>query len=174
MTEQLAPERRRQNSEEDDNMTMKRDAGSWVRRIALSVAVLALLGLASAPDGRAQALADVAWRGHGVEHWRHGDIRSFHERDLGHWRGGRWFHGDHLGRLGWWWIVDGTWFSYPAPIYPYPDPYLPSAVVAQTPPPASAPAYWYYCASVKTYYPYVTACPEGWMQVVPRTTPQGE
>lgn len=61
--------------------------------------------------------------------------------------------------------------------YPYPDSYLPSAVIAGAPAPAptqSAPQYWYYCASVQTYYPYVAECPEGWTPVVPQTTPPGE
>jgi hypothetical protein len=44
MTEKRAPERRRQNSEENDNMTMKRDAGSWVERdLANSIVYLCAL-----------------------------------------------------------------------------------------------------------------------------------
>jgi len=66
--------------------------------------------------------------------------------------------------------VDGEWYFYPTPIYPYPDPYVPPGVVVAAPPapPAPAPAqYWYYCPSAKAYYPYVSACPEGWTPVVP-------
>src|SRR4051812_41303931 len=46
---------------------------------------------------------------------------------------------------------------YYAPAYYYPPP-----VVA-----APAPAYWYYCAPLATYYPYVQDCPGGWQAVTP-------
>ena len=51
------------------------------------------------------------------------------------------------------------------------------AQIAETPPPAAAPAgapasgNWYYCESSKTFYPYVSTCPEGWKQV-PATPPR--
>jgi hypothetical protein len=99
------------------------------------------------------------WGHYGPEHWDgrsgwgwHGDVES--------WHGGHWFHGDHLGRLGWWWVVGDGWYFYPAPVYPYPDPY------------AVAPSanYWYYCASAGVYYPYVSQCPEGWQPVMPEAS----
>jgi hypothetical protein len=97
-----------------------------------------------------------------------GDARHFHEVIVPRWRTGRWIHGDHLGRAGWWWVVEGEWYFYPAPIYPYPDPYVPPGVVVAAPPAPPAPVqYWYYCASSQTYYPYVSACSEGWTPVVP-------
>jgi hypothetical protein len=37
--------------------------------------------------------------------------------------------------------------------------------------PPSSPGTWYYCASAKAYYPYVTECKEGWRSV-PATPPQ--
>jgi len=99
--------------------------------------------------------------------------QRFREQDLRQWHGGHWVHDRHAGRLGWWWVVGGAWYFYPAPVYPYPDPYVPPTV-APPAPPASAPTqYWYYCARARAYYPYVTSCPEGWMQVVPPpTTPR--
>ena len=104
----------------------------------------------------------------------HGHIERFHERDFHVWREGRWEHRDHDGRYGWWWLAAGSWYFYPSPIYPYPDPYAPPVVVA--PPVVSAapaaapppPQYWYYCDSAGGYYPYVPACPSGW-RVVPAT-----
>ena len=41
--------------------------------------------------------------------------------------------------------------------------------VIQAPPPPPQPQnrYWYYCASSRQYYPYVSFCPEGWQQVLP-------
>jgi outer membrane protein OmpA-like peptidoglycan-associated protein len=50
--------------------------------------------------------------------------------------------------------------------------YPPPAAVYEPPPEAvdqAPPAYWYYCGSAKTYYPYVGSCPEGW-QAVPAQT----
>jgi len=96
--------------------------------------------------------------------WR-GDIRHFHERDLRVWHGGRWVHGRHDGRLGWWWVVGSIWYFYPAPVYPYPNPYQPPTVIATAGPPAPAAGYWYYCRSAGSYYPYVAVCPESWTRV---------
>ena len=106
--------------------------------------------------------------GHGPR-W-HGEIGRFHDHDLGLWRGGRWTHGRHDGRLGWWWVVAGLWYFYPSPVYPYPDPYQPPVVLqpAQTP----ASQYWYYCADPAGYYPYVAQCRVNWKQV-PASPPPG-
>lgn len=38
------------------------------------------------------------------------------------WAEGYWWRGDRDGRFGWWWVVDGGWYFYPAPVYPYPAP----------------------------------------------------
>lgn len=116
----------------------------------------------------------VADRGHDDRHYSHGDhwhgdIRYFHVHDYPRWREGRWYHGRHGGAWGWWWIAADSWYLYPAPIYPYPDPYEPPVVVQpQSAPPANLPAppqNWYYCRSTRAYYPYVSTCPEGWQAV---------
>jgi hypothetical protein len=57
-------------------------------------------------------------------------------------------------------VVGPTWYYYPAPIYPYPDPAVSPLYV---PGPAQ---YVYYCPSFAAYYPQVTACPGGWIQVL--------
>lgn len=99
-----------------------------------------------------------------------GDIRHFNERDIELWRGGRWVHGWHIGHGGWWWIAGGVWYSYLAPVYPYPDPYQPPVMIEQQPPvavtPANSPAttatqYWYHCGNPEGYYPYVPQCSTG-------------
>ena len=117
-----------------------------------------------------------------ADHWR-GDIRLFHDRDFDHWRGGYWHHGRHGGRLGWWWVVGGLWYFYPAAVYPYPDPYQPPVVMVERPPtvvapapvappaPVAAPQYWYYCQNPQGYYPYVAQCGSLW-QKVPAGSPQ--
>ncbi len=61
------------------------------------------------------------------------DFRSFSPFELSLWAGGGWFHEWHEGRPGWWWVVDGMWYWYPEPVYPYPT-YV-SEPVAMTPPP---------------------------------------
>jgi hypothetical protein len=100
---------------------------------------------------------------HGDDFRRHGafrdhDIRRFHDHDFDVWRGGHWIHGRHDGRRGWWWIVGPSWYFYPAPIYPYPDPLVP----AYAAPGASA---WYFCPPAQAYYPYVPTCPVPWQAV---------
>jgi len=111
----------------------------------------------------------------------HGDIRGFEHHDLGHWRDGRWRHGWHDGRIGWWWVLGGIWYFYPAPVYPYPDPYTPPIVVQSQPPVVviqpppvmaapQAPQTWYYCEPSRAYYPYVSTCPSGW-KAVPAAPP---
>ncbi len=141
-----------------------------VMRLVL-VALIAMSAMAR------PAAADERAHRRGFERERHeawrGDIHRFHEHDLGLWRGGHWYKGRHLGRRGWWWIVGGVWYFYPAPVYPYPDPYLPPVVVAP-PAPAPAPAqqYWYYCSNPAGYYPYVARCATAW-QPVPANPPPG-
>jgi hypothetical protein len=55
--------------------------------------------------------------------------------------------------------------SYWAPGYYSPPVYSPPTTVYAEPDPAQ---YWYYCTDPQGYYPYVTDCPSGWLQVVPR------
>jgi len=71
-----------------------------------------------------------------------------------------------------------AWYSYSLPPgYYYEDatgygaPPSSTLYVEQSRVPAAAaqePAYWYYCAESKTYYPYVEECPGGWQTVTPQ------
>ncbi len=134
-----------------------------------------LLGLAAGVAAEPRQHRERGW---------HGDVRHFHQRDIGRWRGGHWHHGYQRGHFGWWWIVGGVYYWYPRAIYPYPDPFVPPVYIERpvapsapapeaTPAPAaSAPAAagtWYYCDSAKSYYPYVVDCPGGW-RAVPATS----
>ena len=103
--------------------------------------------------------------------YQHRDIRRFHDHDIRVWRSGRWYHGHHDGRVGWWWIVGTLWYFYPRPIYPSPDPYLPPTVIVQPSPPPSRYDVWYYCDSARAYYPYVQSCPGGWRMVPANPAP---
>jgi hypothetical protein len=146
---------------------MKRSILGW----AIAMACLSVLPLAAQAQHR---------DGDRHQMWR-GDIRHFEGRDSHQWRSGYWHHGDHGGRLGWWWVMGGLWYFYPQPVYPYPDPYLPSTVVIQQTVPVApapvppvvtqaAPQVWYYCEASASYYPYVPTCPTGW-KTVPATPP---
>jgi hypothetical protein len=76
-----------------------------------------------------------------AQHARHVPRQDFHGRDFhhfaprerAHWRGGHWVQDWHGGRYAWWWIVDGYWYFYPEPMYPFPT-YIPPAVIMQRPP----------------------------------------
>ena len=134
-------------------------------------ACAALAALLLAPTLAGTAMADDRGRDRDRDRdWRHhNDMRRFHDHDFDYWRGGRWFHGRHEGRDGWWWIIGGGWYFYPAPVYPYPDPYRPPVVAVQPDPGPSQ--YWYYCPDPPGYYPYVAACRTPWTQVVPQAAP---
>ncbi len=133
--------------------------GLYVPQLLAFAVTLALGTNALADDHRHFPVRVVDHRG---VVWGHGDIRHFHDFDDHAWRGGHWIHDWHDNHFGWWWIVGGAWVFYNAPVYPYPDPYVPSTVIVQQAPPpapvpaaAPAPAYWKYCASAQNYYPYV-------------------
>jgi hypothetical protein len=125
-----------------------------------------LLIPALASAGLALALnAPTALAQHHDPHWHDNDIHHFNDHDYGVWRGGRWFHGPYGGRAGWWWIVGGVYYYYPAPVYPYPDPYVPPVVA---PAPSPPPANWFYCSNPPGYYPYVPQCAVPWQPVPPQ------
>ncbi len=111
------------------------------------------------------AMADN-WRYHGY------NIRTFGHYDYNAWRHGYWYHGSRSGRFAWWWYAGGIWYPYAAPVYPYPNPYVPPTVIVQQTPPAQPlppPAQsWYYCPNPQGYYPYVPQCSVPW-QPVPAT-----
>ncbi len=126
-------------------------------------------------------------RGHFYGH----DYAHFSPHEVDLWHRGAWHHEFHDGRFGWWYAVDGIWYFYPQPIYPYPT-FVPEIVyfpeeeapvyVDAPPEPAppqpvppqygQPPAYYYYfCQDTQTYYPYVSSCASPW-QPVPAAPPQ--
>ena len=140
--------------------------GAW--RTRLVVAVLAMAATCIVPTARVGAA--VRGDGGGHEHFGGRPLEAphgfhdapghfgapapghFHAIAPDRWRSGQWHHELHAGRFGWWWVVDDGWYFYPNAAYPYPQ-------------------YWYYCGSAGAYYPYVSACPEGWTPVVPEQAP---
>jgi hypothetical protein len=121
------------------------------------------------------------------------DYAHFTPREVTLWHGGAWRHEFHDGRYGWWYAVDGIWYFYNEPIYPYPtfvpdvvyipeEEYAPPVYVDTPPEPESpeqydepddqpASYYYYFCQDTQTYYPYVTSCASPW-QPVPAAPPQ--
>lgn len=104
-------------------------------------------------------------------HRGHDDYRRSHRYDYPRqynnprWREGHWYHEDHRGRIGWWWISANDWYFYSAPVYPYPAPYSRSTIVIEREPEPPQESIWYYCNSSRAYYPYTLVCPEGWQTV---------
>jgi hypothetical protein len=117
------------------------------------------------------------------------DYAHFGPREAELWHRGAWHREFHDGRFGWWYAVDGIWYFYDQPIYPYPT-FVPDVVYIpeeeEAPPPVYADAppeppppqygqpqtnYYYFCQDAQTYYPYVTSCASPW-QPVPAAPPQ--
>jgi hypothetical protein len=142
---------------------------STVLSLLLAADMFSAAALAQHRPGPGQGPGPGPGRAHrGAPPQWHGNIARFHEHDWSVWRGGRWTHARHGGRLGWWWIVGPTWYFYPEPMYPYPSPWQPSEVIITGPGgvvPMPPTQYWYYCEASRTYYPYVSVCPGGWQQV---------
>ena len=105
------------------------------------------------------------------------NVSHFSAQDRATWQHGRWQHGNHHGRNGWWWNSGGTWFFYDQPVYPYPgyvsntyydddyydgggyDGYADPGYGAS---PGDGGYYWYYCNNPAGYYPYVKSCRGPW------------
>jgi hypothetical protein len=117
--------------------------------LALGLAVLFGWAELSEADGRGRG------RGHG--HGHHGS--HGHHRFHGHGFRGHGFHGHfrhhHHGFHGRAFIGASPFFWSPGYVYTPPPVYV-------RPQPAG---YWYFCRSAQAYYPYVAACPEGWIPV---------
>ena len=126
-----------------------------------AIAFAMLVAAAAAPAAFGQGRHGERWPGAGGHPGGFGG--GFHSR----WHGGNWHQGWHNGRWGWWWVVPGLgWYSYDAPVYPHPDPYLPPGVVA----PPGGP-YWYYCTNPPGYYPYIVQCNLPWQPFLPPNAP---
>jgi hypothetical protein len=125
------------------------------------------------------------------------DYAHFSPHEAQMWHSGAWHHEFHDGRYGWWYAVDGIWYFYAEPVYPYPT-YIPDVVYIpeedEAPPPddidapyepapassqygqpqyGQPPAYYYYfCQDTQAYYPYVTSCASPWQPVPAAPAPQ--
>lgn len=72
--------------------------------------------------------------------------------------------------FGYYWYGPPPYYYYPPPVIVRPEPQMHIEKAAPVPAP-QAQSYWYYCTNPQGYYPYVKACPGGWMQVVPTPMP---
>lgn len=121
------------------------------------------------PEGFARSpRAFTAPQRRGRVDFRGRSVRTLRPDQRALWRSGGWQHVWHQGRFGWWWVVGGAWYLYPAPVYPYP--LYASSVVFFEPAEVAAPAgpaspYWYYCSYPAGYYPAVQNCAYPWQTV---------
>lgn len=137
-------------------------------RFALAAFLLAGSSVLLTTPSFASPPAGHSWGRHPGFHFAHRDFGHFTSFENRTWTAGRWNHGWHNGRLGWWWFAGGIWYFYDAPIYPYPA-YVSDYYVDEG---AYGPgSYWYYCSNPAGYYPYVQSCGTPW-QPVPATPPQ--
>jgi hypothetical protein len=87
-------------------------------------------------------------------------------------------HGWHGAPRIWWGAGVWGWpyYGWGWPNYYAAPPYAvqQSPVYVQPAPAPEEPVYWYYCQNPQGYYPYVQQCPNGWMKVVPPSTPPGQ
>lgn len=56
-------------------------------------------------------------------------------------RRGRWQHGYHQGRVGWWWVIGDVWYVNPPPVYAYAPPVAVAPVPVPVQPPIHAAPY---------------------------------
>jgi hypothetical protein len=118
---------------------MMRDKAAIV--LAAVLALPAMAGPALAQDRRDRDHDRDRFEHREQQEERHGRYEHhFVGDDWNRWRGGRWYHGPHSGREGWWWVIGGSWYFYATPIYPYPDPGALPIIVAPPPGATVTPA----------------------------------
>jgi hypothetical protein len=105
------------------------------------------------------------YRGGGYGHW-HGHSHYYYPRfSVGIWGPGYWGWPGYWGP-GWGGYYSGYYPSYPAVVYSEPRVYVERDEGAAAP--SGSGQWWYWCASAKQYYPYVSTCSEGWQRVPPQ------
>ena len=105
--------------------------------------------------------------GRGLERFRGQSLDHFSQADRARWSEGGWRHGWRHGHLGWWWVVDGSWFFYDQPSYPYPD-YVGSDEAYGDDSDDPWPYDSYYCQDPAGYYPTVQTCNVEWQPAAPQ------
>jgi hypothetical protein len=160
-----------------------------VGRLFLGALMLAGAAVAATPAAQAQ------WFSYGYSSGRVGPGVHFSLGFGPGWTTGRWVHGWHGPRYGWWWTVGNDWYYYPRPVYPYPaympprfegyydygraDPgYGPQAGPGYGPeyadPNPQRPEYWYFCRNPEGYYPYVQNCDDWQEELAQGGPPPGD
>jgi hypothetical protein len=103
----------------------------------------------------------------------HHDFAHFSPAEHASWVGGRWNHGWHNGRMGWWWFAGGAWYFYDTPTYPYPTYVSDYYADDEGYGPGAPGQFWYYCSAPPGYYPYIQTCRTPWQPVPASPPPQG-
>ena len=79
-------------------------------------------------------------------------------------------HGSHGSGVffGSYWAFPAFWYAEAGPYY---LPREPVYYIERSEEELRSSSVWYYCESEAAYYPYVTKCPAGWVEVEPFTLP---
>lgn len=84
------------------------------------------------------------------------------------WQNGEWVRTWRDGHLAWWWAVDGSWYRYAVPSYPYPSAVAPVSVRGLTQPvteePSAGPS-WVYCDNPARETEVPASCNGNWHRV---------
>lgn len=113
----------------------------------------------------ADAWAKGSGGGHGGGHSGHrGGKSGFHH----HHNGSHIHSGSGVFLYGSYWAFPAFWYAQSGPYYP---PGEPVYYIERSEEELRSSSSWYYCESEAAYYPYVTQCPAGWLQVEPFNLP---
>lgn len=97
---------------------------------------------------------------------------SAHRYRGGHYHGPRVTFGFYGGPLYWgpgyWGGYPGYWAAPPVVVVPSEPRVYVERDAPGVAPSAGQAQWWYWCASAKGYYPYVSTCSEGWQRVAPQ------
>ncbi len=142
------------------------------RAMSIAIAAIALLIMSPATGFTRGSFHQGSFHQGSFHHgsFHHGSFHhgSFHHGSFHH--GSRFFFsgGVFLGPVWdpWWWGPGWPYYSAPpALIQPSPTEYIQQN---QEP---EGPNYWYFCPNPEGYYPYIKNCSNGWLRVVPPSTP---
>jgi hypothetical protein len=127
-----------------------------------TLAVMALLALV--------LTGTEAWatggRGGGRSAGGSGKSGGFHHHR--HHHGSRYSHSSGSVFYGSYWAFPAFWYAQAAPYY---LPTEPVYYIERSEEELRSTSMWYYCESEAAYYPYVSNCPAGWLQVEPFALP---
>jgi hypothetical protein len=139
----------------------------WPRAVQTALAIAALVALVLT-GAEAWAKGGSGGRGGGGGRASHSGSKSGSHHH--HHHGSR-SHGSSSGVFfyGSYWAFPAYWFAQAGPYLPREPVYY----IERSEEELRSSSMWYYCESEAAYYPYVSQCPAGWVQVEPFALPSG-